>query len=213
MEVKQQALKAASGKKYQKQSWSEARKKYDDTSEFKGSEDESKSEDTSEGDSESESDSEDEFDYEGESDSDPDSDDDSDSCGDLDSASKEGSEQVKRPQRIRNIPRRFAEFDILQDTEIDSEGEVIMCDMLVDSETVSVEEALKTKVWLKAMEEELNAIERHKTWELTERPKDKKSISVIWVFKMKLKTYGSFGKKKSNVSGKRFSTETWVRLL
>ncbi|XP_050915360.1 uncharacterized protein LOC127130383 [Lathyrus oleraceus] len=39
----------------------------------------------------------------------------------------EGFEQVQRPQRIRNISKRFVEFDMLQDTEIDSEGEVIQC--------------------------------------------------------------------------------------
>ncbi|XP_050896772.1 uncharacterized protein LOC127103564 [Lathyrus oleraceus] len=55
----------------------------------------------------------------------------------------EGSEQVQRPQRIKNIPKRFAEFDMLQDTEVDSEGEVIQRAMLVDSEPVRMEEALK----------------------------------------------------------------------
>ena len=52
---------------------------------------------------------------------------------------------------------------MLQDTEVDSKGEVIQCAILVDSEPVSVEEALKKKVWLKAMKEELGAIERNKT--------------------------------------------------
>jgi hypothetical protein len=55
-------------------------------------------------------------------------------------------EQNQRPQRIRSIPSRFAEFDMLQDTEIDSEGEIIQCAMLVDSEPVSTEEALKQQV-------------------------------------------------------------------
>ena len=41
---------------------------------------------------------------------------------------------------------RFAKFDMLQDTKIDSEGEVIQCAMLVDSKPVSVEEVLKKKV-------------------------------------------------------------------
>ena len=56
---------------------------------------------------------------------------------------------------------------MLQDTEVDSEGEVIQCAMLVDSEPVSIEEALKQQVWLQAMKEELDAIERNKTWKLT----------------------------------------------
>ncbi|XP_050876924.1 ribosome biogenesis protein ERB1-like [Lathyrus oleraceus] len=70
------------------------------------------------------------------------------------------SEQGHRPQRIRQIPIRFTEFDMLQDIEVDFEGEVVQCAMLVDSELVSVEEALKKKVWLKPMKEELEFLKR-----------------------------------------------------
>ncbi|XP_050915050.1 uncharacterized protein LOC127130006 [Lathyrus oleraceus] len=36
----------------------------------------------------------------------------------------EGSKQVQRPERIRNIPRRFVEFDMLKDTKVDSKGKL-----------------------------------------------------------------------------------------
>ena len=49
---------------------------------------------------------------------------------------------------------------MLQDTEIDSEGEVIQCAMLVDFEPLSVEEVLNKKVWLKAMKNELELLKR-----------------------------------------------------
>lgn len=49
---------------------------------------------------------------------------------------------------------------MLQHTKINSEGEVIQCAMSVDFETVSTEEALKQKVWLKAMKEELELLKR-----------------------------------------------------
>ncbi|XP_058783167.1 uncharacterized protein LOC131657826 [Vicia villosa] len=45
-----------------------------------------------------------------------------------------------------------------------------------DSEPVGIEEALKKKLWLNAMKEELEAIERNKTWELIKLPKEKKAI-------------------------------------
>ncbi|KAK2372692.1 putative mitochondrial protein [Trifolium repens] len=113
-------------------------------------------------------------------------------------------EQGQRPQRIRSIPRRFADFEMLQDTEVDSEGEVIQCAMLVDSEPVSTEEALKQQVWLQAMKEELDAIKRNKTWKLSELPKGKKAISVRWVFKQKLKPDGSIGKHKARLVARGF---------
>ena len=72
---------------------------------------------------------------------------------------------------------------MLQDTEVDSEGEVIQCAMLVDSEPVSTKDALKHQVWLQDMKAKLDTIERNKTWKLTKLPKGKKTINVIWVFK------------------------------
>ncbi|XP_050918789.1 uncharacterized mitochondrial protein AtMg00820-like [Lathyrus oleraceus] len=88
---------------------------------------------------------------------------------------------------------------MLQNTEVDFVGEIIQCAMLVDSEPVSTEEALKQKVWLKAVKEELYAIERNKTWKLTELPKNKKVINVRWVYKVKLKPDGSIGKHKARL--------------
>ncbi|XP_050908473.1 uncharacterized protein LOC127122125 [Lathyrus oleraceus] len=76
--------------------------------------------------------------------------------------------------------------------------------MLVDSEPVSTKEALRKKMWLKAMKEELEAIERNRTWELTKLPKDKKSISVRWVYKVKLKPDGSIGKHKASLVARGF---------
>ena len=93
---------------------------------------------------------------------------------------------------------------MLQDNEVDSEGEVVQCAMLVDSEPVGIEEALKEKEWLNAMKEELEAIERNKTWKLTKLPDKKKAISVRWVFKLKLKPDGSIGKHKARLVARGF---------
>jgi hypothetical protein len=54
------------------------------------------------------------------------------------------------------------------------------------------------------MKEELEAIERNKTWKLTELPKKKKAISVRWVFKVKLKPDGSIGKHKARLVARGF---------
>ncbi|XP_050910033.1 uncharacterized mitochondrial protein AtMg00820-like [Lathyrus oleraceus] len=76
---------------------------------------------------------------------------------------------------------------------------VIQCVMLVESELVSIEEALKKKVWMEDMKEELEAIERNKTSELTELPNNKKSISLRRVYKLKLKADGSVDKHKTRL--------------
>ena len=46
-------------------------------------------------------------------------------------------------------------------------------------------EASKNDVWIKAMNEELDQIERNKAWEIVPRPKDKNIIGAKWVFKNK----------------------------
>lgn len=52
-------------------------------------------------------------------------------------ASEGGPASETRPQINRQIPRRLAEFELLQDTEIDSEGEVIPCAIVMDSKIVN----------------------------------------------------------------------------
>jgi hypothetical protein len=48
------------------------------------------------------------------------------------------------------------------------------------------EEANKDEFWNKAMNEELDQIEKNDTWELFPRPKNKNVIDTKWVFKNKL---------------------------
>jgi transposase InsO family protein len=52
------------------------------------------------------------------------------------------------------------------------------------------EEANKDEFWNKAMDEELDKIEKNDTWELVPRPKNKNVIGTTWVFKNKLNEYG-----------------------
>ena len=46
-----------------------------------------------------------------------------------------------------------------------------------------VKDALEDDDWYKAMEEEIQQIEKNKTWSLVPRPKDKNAIGTKWVFK------------------------------
>lgn len=108
-------------------------------------------------------------------------------------------ESLQRPLRVRQIPMRLANFELLQDTEIYSKGEVIQSAVMVDFEPVNINEALKKNVWVNSMKEELEPIERSKTRELIVLPQNKKTISVRQVLKIKLKPDGSFAKHKSRL--------------
>lgn len=53
------------------------------------------------------------------------------------------------------------------------------------------EETVKVEEWQYAMKEELIAIQRNKTWELTDLLSGKNAISLKWVFKTKFHVDGS----------------------
>ncbi|GKD97582.1 hypothetical protein Tco_1510369, partial [Tanacetum coccineum] len=49
----------------------------------------------------------------------------------------------------------------------------------------SFEEAIREESWKKAIEDEIQVIEKNNTWELTDKPSDKDVIGVKWVYKVK----------------------------
>ena len=51
------------------------------------------------------------------------------------------------------------------------------------TEPKNFEEASQEDNWIRAMNEELDQIEKNNTWELVPRPEDKNVIGSKWVFK------------------------------
>jgi len=68
----------------------------------------------------------------------------------------------------------------------DSTNEVHLVCLLVDAENISFEKAVRDKKWKTAMDEEIKAIDRNNTWELTKLRERSKLIGVKWVFKKKI---------------------------
>jgi hypothetical protein len=67
------------------------------------------------------------------------------------------------------------------------------------------EEASKDEFWNKAMDEELDQIEKNDTWELVLRPKNKNVIDTKWVFRNKLNEYGQVTRNKARLVCKRYA--------
>ena len=61
-------------------------------------------------------------------------------------------------------------------------------------EPADFEVVVKDKNWIAAMKKELSMIEKNKTWELIDRPQNRKVIGVKWVYKTKLNADGSINK-------------------
>nr|KYP57705.1 hypothetical protein KK1_003975 [Cajanus cajan] len=72
----------------------------------------------------------------------------------------------------------------------DPTSEVHVVCLLADTEDLSFENAVQDEKWRIAMDEEFGAIERNKTWELTNLPEGARPIRVKWVYKKKMNTEG-----------------------
>jgi hypothetical protein len=77
--------------------------------------------------------------------------------------------------------------------------------LLSTFEPRSFEEASNDEHWIKAMEEELNQIEKNDTWELVLRPKDKNMIGTKWVFRNKLNEDGHVTRNKARLVCKGYA--------
>ncbi|GJT11600.1 retrovirus-related pol polyprotein from transposon TNT 1-94, partial [Tanacetum coccineum] len=69
--------------------------------------------------------------------------------------------------------------------------------ILFAGDPLSVEEAIKKEEWRRAMEDELQAINKNMTWELVSLPQGKTAIGLKWIFKTKFLTDGSIQKHKA----------------
>jgi hypothetical protein len=95
------------------------------------------------------------------------------------------------PQRERRPPTRLLDYEVGRDDDPDdTEEEVTFYALFSDCDPVAYEEAINKECWMKAMDEEIHAIEKNDTWELTTLPEGKQPIGVKWVYKTKYNPSG-----------------------
>ncbi|KAL4376447.1 hypothetical protein GQ457_02G008830 [Hibiscus cannabinus] len=103
----------------------------------------------------------------------------------------------------------------------DSTDEVHLVCLLSDAENISFEEAMRDEKWQIAMDEEIEAIDRNNTWELTDLPKGSQPIGVKWVFKKKMNAQGEIERYKARLVAKGYKKKSswcvchaiWLRNL
>jgi len=76
--------------------------------------------------------------------------------------------------------------------------------LLSDSDPMTFEEAVKSEKWRYIMDQEMQAIKRNDTWELTMLPSGEKTIGVKWVFKTKFNENGKVDKYKARLVAKGY---------
>jgi hypothetical protein len=92
--------------------------------------------------------------------------------------------------------------------EPDVRSDVQMAMMTVDDEPRSVKQATSgpdSDLWQRAILSELDALERNNTWDVVDKPDDRKIIGSKWVFKIKRDSLGNIEKYKARLVAKGFS--------
>ncbi|KAL8094205.1 hypothetical protein AgCh_035908 [Apium graveolens] len=106
------------------------------------------------------------------------------------------------PRRVRKLS------DVYNDME-----EVVLDEELYlmgTEEPANYKEASKDKCWKRAMEAEIESIEKNGTWKLTELPAGQKMIGLKWIFKLKKDVAGNIVKHKARLVAKGYAQEQGV---
>ena len=82
--------------------------------------------------------------------------------------------------------------------------------LLSSTEPQNVNEACKDECWVKAMNEELEKIEKKNTWELVPRPHDKNIIGTKWILKNKLNENGEVIINKARIVCKGYAQQEGI---
>ena len=100
-------------------------------------------------------------------------------------------------------PKRFRLIsDVYDDTqEVELPDELLFLGI---EEPGNFKDAVKEPEWKKAMQVEMDAIEKNKTWVLTDLPPGRKAISLKWVYKLKKNTEGEIVKYKARLLARGF---------
>ena len=113
------------------------------------------------------------------------------------------AEPSSRLQRQRVLPARLQDC-VLSNDDYPTDEELVNFALFVDCDPITYEDAARDDCWMKAMDEEIGAIEKNNTWELTDLPRGKQPIGVKWVYKTKYKPNGEVERYKARLVAKGY---------
>jgi len=111
---------------------------------------------------------------------------------------------MERPRRQQRQPVHLQDCEVNFDDEVNDNGDLVHFAFLADSKPVRLADAIQHPKWQEAMKEELMAIEKNNTWQLTDIPKGHKAIDVKWVYKINVKENGEIYRYKARLVAKGF---------
>ncbi|GKD38446.1 putative ribonuclease H-like domain-containing protein, partial [Tanacetum coccineum] len=91
---------------------------------------------------------------------------------------------------------------------LSKEAKAFVASIYSDEIPANTEQALKSRKWKKAMEEEMEALTSNNTWEKCVLPPGKKTVGCRWVFTIKYKPDGTIERYKARLVAKGY-TQTY----
>ncbi|CAJ2656651.1 unnamed protein product [Trifolium pratense] len=121
--------------------------------------------------------------------------------------SDHGSETAETSLQNMQRPRRKPGWmdDYTSGEEFSEEETLAHFALLAGSDPIAFDEAIKSSRWRKAMDAEIEAIEKNNTWELVELPKGEKAVGVKWIYKTKVNEKGEIDKFKARLVAKGYT--------
>ena len=118
------------------------------------------------------------------------------------SASSSGSLNEREVPRTRSIRDLYEVAERL-------DNPTLFC-LFADCEPVDFQEAVQDTKWRKAMDEEIEAIQKNDTWELAILLKGHKAIGVKWVYKTKKNANGEVERYKARLVANGYSQRVGI---
>lgn len=107
-----------------------------------------------------------------------------------------------------NIPYPLASY--MSYEKLSVEYKAYICTITQYPEPTSFNQANKFDEWIKAMNEELMALENTQTWLICSLPPDKHAIGCKWVYKIKLQADGSLERYKARLVAKEYTQQEGI---
>ncbi|CAJ2653193.1 unnamed protein product [Trifolium pratense] len=109
--------------------------------------------------------------------------------------------EVNLPPRVRRPPQSLNDF--VTGEELDQLHNLAV--YVATEDPTSFSEVVKSKVWIEAMNQEMQSIEKNQTWELTSLPDGANVIGVKWIYKTKHNEKGEIDKHKARLVAKGYN--------
>jgi hypothetical protein len=112
------------------------------------------------------------------------------------------------PLRYRTMENLLGDQPVLGQVPRDLEAQLQLA--RDDGEPQSFAEAERDAAWRAAMQLEMDAVEKNRTWQLADLPRGHRAITLKWVFKLKRDEAGAIVKHKARLVARGFLQQEGV---